>query len=88
MRLLPNVSAVSTRESSAQPYYGLASQLYDNLRFYPAENPHILFYGKMTPAKDNIILVVVNLDFDRTREPLAAERTGFVRDANAPPLEA
>ena len=39
-----------------------ALQLYDNLRFYPAENEAILFYGKMTPARDNIILVVVNLD--------------------------
>lgn len=35
---------------------------YANLRFYPAENPNILFYGKMTAARDNIILVVVNLD--------------------------
>jgi starch synthase (maltosyl-transferring) len=39
-----------------------ALQFYDNLRFYPAENDAILFYGKMTPARDNIILVVVNLD--------------------------
>ena len=39
-----------------------ALQLYDNLRFYQAENDAILFYGKMTPARDNIILVVVNLD--------------------------
>jgi len=37
-------------------------QLYTNLRFYPAENEAILFYSKMTPARDNIILVVVNLD--------------------------
>jgi starch synthase (maltosyl-transferring) len=35
---------------------------YDNLRFYNAENDAILFYGKMTPARDNIMLVVVNLD--------------------------
>ena len=35
---------------------------YDNLRFYRADNDAILFYGKMTPARDNIILVVVNLD--------------------------
>ena len=33
-----------------------------NLRFYQADNDAILFYGKMTPARDNIILVVVNLD--------------------------
>jgi starch synthase (maltosyl-transferring) len=35
---------------------------YTNLRFYPADNDEILFYGKTTPARDNIILVVVNLD--------------------------
>ena len=39
-----------------------ALQLYTNLRFYHAENDAILFYGKMTAARDNIILVVVNLD--------------------------
>lgn len=39
-----------------------ALQFYDNLRFYPADNDAILFYGKMTPARDNIILVVINLD--------------------------
>jgi starch synthase (maltosyl-transferring) len=39
-----------------------ALQLYTNLRFYHAENDAILFYGKMTVARDNIILVVVNLD--------------------------
>jgi starch synthase (maltosyl-transferring) len=39
-----------------------ALQLYTNLRFYQAENDAILFYGKMTAARDNIILVVVNLD--------------------------
>jgi starch synthase (maltosyl-transferring) len=39
-----------------------ALQMYTNLRFYHADNDAILFYGKMTPARDNIILVVVNLD--------------------------
>jgi starch synthase (maltosyl-transferring) len=39
-----------------------ALQLYSNLRFYHAENDAILFYSKMTAARDNIILVVVNLD--------------------------
>src|SRR5256886_15059666 len=39
-----------------------ALQMYTNLRFYHAESDAILFYGKMTPARDNIILVVVNLD--------------------------
>jgi len=44
-----------------------ALQMYTNLRFYPADNDAILFYGKMTPARDNIILVVVNLDPFRTQ---------------------
>jgi starch synthase (maltosyl-transferring) len=39
-----------------------ALQLYTNLQFYHAENDAILFYGKMTAARDNMILVVVNLD--------------------------
>jgi starch synthase (maltosyl-transferring) len=39
-----------------------ALQMYANLRFYRADNDAILCYGKMTPARDNIIFVVVNLD--------------------------
>jgi starch synthase (maltosyl-transferring) len=35
---------------------------YDNLRFYLAENDNILFYGKATESRDNIVLVAVNLD--------------------------
>jgi starch synthase (maltosyl-transferring) len=39
-----------------------AFHFYDNLRFYPADNPAILCYGKMTAARDNIVVVVLNLD--------------------------
>jgi starch synthase (maltosyl-transferring) len=35
---------------------------YTNLRFYGADDPNILFYGKMTPERDNVVLVAVNLD--------------------------
>src|SRR5205814_8051909 len=35
---------------------------YANLRFFKAENANVLFYGKMTESRDNIVLVVVNLD--------------------------
>jgi starch synthase (maltosyl-transferring) len=35
---------------------------YTNLRFYAADDPDILFYGKTTPDQDNVILVAVNLD--------------------------
>jgi starch synthase (maltosyl-transferring) len=42
-----------------------ALQLYTNLRFHDAENDAILFFSKMTAARDNIILVVVNLDPQR-----------------------
>ena len=38
------------------------------LRFYPADSPHVLFYGKHTPARDNVILVAVNLDPFATHE--------------------
>ena len=44
-----------------------ALQLYDNLRFHFAENDQILFYSKMTPARDSIILVAVNLDPEHTQ---------------------
>jgi starch synthase (maltosyl-transferring) len=39
-----------------------ALQLYTNLQFHDADNDAILFYSKMTAARDNVILVVVNLD--------------------------
>ena len=39
-----------------------ALQFYDNLKFHHADNDPILFYAKMTTSRDNIILVVVNLD--------------------------
>jgi starch synthase (maltosyl-transferring) len=45
-----------------------ALQLFTNLRFYQAENDHILFYGKMTPDHSNILLVVVNMDPYTTHE--------------------
>jgi len=39
-----------------------ALQLYDNLRFYESDDPNILFYGKATPERDNMVLVAVNMD--------------------------
>jgi len=39
-----------------------ALQFYTNLQFHDADNDAILFYSKMTAARDNIVLVVVNLD--------------------------
>ena len=39
-----------------------ALQEYRNLNFLPSDNDQILAYSKMTAARDNIILVVVNLD--------------------------
>src|SRR5213080_1333830 len=39
-----------------------ALHFYENLQFHPVDNEAILFYGRMTAARDNIILVVVNLD--------------------------
>jgi starch synthase (maltosyl-transferring) len=39
-----------------------ALQLYTNLRFYPADDPNILWYGKMTPEGDDAVFVAANLD--------------------------
>ena len=39
-----------------------ALHLSTNLRFYGADDPSILFYGKMTPERDNLVFVAVNLD--------------------------
>jgi starch synthase (maltosyl-transferring) len=48
-----------------------ALHFYDNLRFHPVDNEALLFYSKLTPARDSIILVIVNLDPIQTQ-------TGFV----------
>jgi len=39
-----------------------ALQAYRNLRFYASDSSDVLFFGKMTPERHNIILVAVNLD--------------------------
>jgi len=39
-----------------------ALQSFANLSFYNAWNDNILYYGKMTPAKDDFLLFAVNLD--------------------------
>jgi starch synthase (maltosyl-transferring) len=41
---------------------------YNNLEFYHAENDNIIAYGKHTPNKDNIIIVIVNLDPGRAHD--------------------
>lgn len=33
-----------------------------NLEFHPCDNEQMLFYSKITPAKDNILLVIISLD--------------------------
>ena len=50
---------------------------YRNLRFYEAQSEHILFFGKATATRDNVILAAVNLDPFQAHEarltlPLAA----------------
>jgi starch synthase (maltosyl-transferring) len=43
-----------------------ALQLYTNLRFYEADDPHVLWYGKMTPDRTDVVFVAVNLDTSAT----------------------
>jgi len=39
-----------------------ALHTFRNLRFYSSDSSQVLFYGKMTADRDNVILVAVNLD--------------------------
>ncbi len=39
-----------------------ALQQSSNLRFYPADDPHVLFYGKMTADRRDVVFVAANLD--------------------------
>jgi starch synthase (maltosyl-transferring) len=43
-----------------------ALQLYRNLVFYPAADPNVLWYGKMTPDRGDVLFVAANLDPFRT----------------------
>lgn len=45
-----------------------ALQAFTNLKFYESNNEHILFYGKATPDKTNILLFAVNMDPDHPQE--------------------
>ncbi len=45
-----------------------ALQSMSTLQFLPSSSPHVLFYGKITSARDNVILVAVNLDPFATHE--------------------
>ncbi len=39
-----------------------ALQLYTNLRFYAADDASVLWYGKMTQERDDVVFVAANLD--------------------------
>ena len=39
-----------------------ALHMFTNLRFYDADNEHILFYGKMTTDRSDMLLFAVNMD--------------------------
>ena len=39
-----------------------ALQLYRNLTFHRSDDPHVLWYGKTTPARDDVVFVAANLD--------------------------
>jgi starch synthase (maltosyl-transferring) len=46
-----------------------ALQLYRNLAFYGADDPQVVWYGKMTPERDDVVFVAASLD------PFAAHAT-------------
>jgi starch synthase (maltosyl-transferring) len=44
-----------------------ALQQYRNLRFHAADDPHVVWYSKTTPERDDVIFVAANLDLHGTR---------------------
>ena len=54
------VDEISKLNRIRRSYPALQSHL--GLRFYPAQNDQIIFYGKPLPADGHLILVAVNLD--------------------------
>jgi starch synthase (maltosyl-transferring) len=65
-----------------------ALQELTNLRFYPADDDEVLFYGKMTEDGSNMVFVAVNLDPFTAHEatielPLAAMRIAEVETFRA-----
>ena len=56
-----NIVDLITRVNRVRREHG-ALQLSTNVVFYPSDDPHVLFYGKMTPARDDVVFVAVNLD--------------------------
>jgi starch synthase (maltosyl-transferring) len=47
-----------------------ALALYENLEFFWSDSDDVLVYAKATPSRDNVVLVVVNLDPHAVRETL------------------
>ena len=86
---LPATSRTTSRGSTRSGARTRRSHTMAGLRFYPADSPHVLFYGKLTPARDNVILVAVNLDPFATHEatladPARRDRHRPRRDLRAP----
>ncbi len=54
-----------------------------NLRFHQADSAHVLFYGRMTETRDNVVLMAVNLDPFAAHEAtlhLPLDELGFAAD--------
>ncbi len=54
-----------------------------NLRFHPCDDEQVIFYSKVTPSRDNMLLVAVNLDPFHTHGTFVhvpLERLGFHPD--------
>ncbi len=61
-----NIKALITRLNRIRRE-NRALHFYDNLQFHPVDSDALLFYSKMTKARDSVVLVIVNLDPDHTQ---------------------
>ena len=60
LALEETLAYMKTREAFGREHPALQS--FTNLVFFNAWNDNIIYYGKMTPAKDDFLLFAVNLD--------------------------
>jgi starch synthase (maltosyl-transferring) len=61
-----NLTGFITRVNRARREHR-ALQLYRNLVFYGADDPQVVWYGKMTPQRDDVVFVAASLDPFATR---------------------
>ncbi len=62
-----------------------ALQLYRNLRFHHADDPHVVWYSKMTEERDDVVFVAANVDVHATHAAMVEVPIGELGIASDEP---